>query len=554
MRRGTHPDTREDEAMPDVTLVLGLLVAVIALVTAARKIGVPYPLVLVLGGLALALAPGLPQIALRPELVFVLFLPPLLYQDALNISYREFRANLPAIMLLATGLVLVTTGAVALVAHWATAGTAVPLSWPACVALGAIVSPTDAVAATAIFQRLGVPRRLLVVLEGESLVNDAMALILYTTALALATGDGTSFSPWLTVGRFVVVGVGSVGLGLAVGWAVATLRRHLSDPPVETTVSLLTGFASYLPAYALHLSGVLAVVTTGIYLGRVGPRFVSSSARLETQAVWAVVTLLLNGLLFVLIGLQLRAIVAELSPGLVGTFLGVTGLVSLAVVVVRLAWMFPGARLARLLTRRQRRPPAEPWQSVVVAGWAGMGGVVSLAAALAVPQALAGRNLIIVASFGVILVTLVGKGLSLPWLVRRLGLSADQSEIREETKARYKAARAALARLDALAAEEWAPPQKVAHLRAQYEHRSHVLGATLDGHDDDGHDHVAETAGYERLRRETLHAERQLVVTLRDRGTINDEILHRIQRELDLEEVRLPSDESEERGAARRSG
>jgi Na+/H+ antiporter len=531
--------------MYEVTLVLGLLVAVITLATVARKVGVPYPIALVLGGLALALAPGLPQIALRPELVFVLFLPPLLYQDALNISYREFRANLAAIVLLATGLVLATTCVVAVVAHWATARTAVPLSWPACFALGAIVSPTDAVAATAIFHRLGVPRRLMVVLEGESLVNDATALILYTTALALATGDGPPFSPGLTAGHFLVVGVGSVGIGLAVGWAIAGLRRHLSDPPVESTISLLTGFAAYLPAYALHLSGVLAVVTTGVYLGRVGPRIVSSRTRLQTQEMWAVVTFLLNGLLFILIGLQLRAIVAQLAPRLVGTFLGVTALVSVAVVVVRLVWMFPGARLARLLTPRQRRQPPAPWQSIVVAGWAGMGGAVSLAAALALPQTLAGRNLMIVASFGVILVTLVGKGLSLPWLVRRLGLSADQSEAREETKARYKAAQAALTRLEALAAEEWAPPQKVAHLRAQYEHRSHVLGAALDGHDDGDHDHAAETAGYQRLRRETLSAERQLVITLRDRGVINDEVLHRIQRELDLEEVRLPPEESD---------
>jgi len=323
------------------------------------------------------------------------------------------------------------------------------------------------------------------------------------------------------------------------------LRRHLSDPPVESTISLLTGFAAYLPAYALHLSGVLAVVTTGVYLGRLAPRIVSSRTRLQTQEMWAVVGFLLNGLLFILVGLQLRAIVAQLSPGLVGTFLGVTGLVSVAVVMVRLVWMVPGARLARLLTPRQRRQPPAPWQSIVVAGWAGMGGVVSLAAALAVPRTLAGRNLIIVASFGVILVTLVGKGLSLPWLVRRLGLSADQSEVREETKARYKAAQAALARLETLAAEEWAPPQKVAHLRVQYEHRSHVLGAALDGHDDDDHDHAAETAGYQRLRRETLSAERRLVIALRDRGVINDEVLHRIQRELDLEEVRLPREASD---------
>ena len=537
--------THQEVPLSDVTLVLSLLVAVIALVTVARKIGVPYPVVLVVGGLALGLAPGLPRVALRPELVFVLFLPPLLYQDALNISYREFRANVVSIVLLATGLVLATTCVVAVVAHWATARTTVPLSWPVCFVLGAIVSPTDAVAATAIFQRLGVPRRLSVVLEGESLVNDAMAIILYTTALALATGDGHSFSPGRTAGEFLLVGAASVAIGLAVGWAIGALRRRLSDPPVESTLSLLTGFAAYLPAYALHLSGVLAVVTTGIYLGRVGPRVVSSSARLETQALWSVVTLLLNGLLFILIGLQLRTIVAQLAPGLVAPFLGVTGLVSLAVIVVRLAWMFPGAHLARLLTLRGRRQPAEPWQSVVVGGWAGMGGMVSLAAALALPPHLPGRDLIIVASFGVILVTLVGKGLSLPWLIHRLGLSADPGELREESKARYKAAQAALARLEELAEEEWAPLNKVEHLRAQYEHRSHVLGATLNGHDDADHDHATETAGYRRLRHETLTAERGKVIDLRDRGFINDEVLHRIQRELDLEEVYLGSEEGE---------
>src|SRR2546421_574557 len=226
--------------MYDVTLVLGLLVAVITLVTAARKVGVPYPIVLVLGGLALALAPRLPQIALRPELVFVLFLPPLLYQDALNISYREFRANLAAIVLLATGLVLATTCVVAMVAHWATARTAVPLSWPACFALGAIVSPTDAVAATAIFHRLGVPRRLMVVLEGESRVTAPTPLTLYPPARALATGDGPPFPPGLTMALFIMGGVGGVGIGLAVGWAIAGLRRPLPAPPVESTISLLT--------------------------------------------------------------------------------------------------------------------------------------------------------------------------------------------------------------------------------------------------------------------------------------------------------------------------
>lgn len=314
---------------------------------------------------------------------------------------------------------------------------------------------------------------------------------------------------------------------------------------MESTVSLLTGFAAYLPAYALHLSGVLSVVAAGLYLGRVAPRVVSSRARLQTQDMWEVVIFLLNGLLFILIGLQLRSIVTQLSPGRAGAFLAVTGIVSVAVIVVRLAWMFPGTYLARWISPTQRHLPPVTWQNIVVAGWAGMGGMVSLAAALAVPRTLPGRDLIVIVSFGVILVTLVGKGLSLPWLIHRLGLTADQGEVREETKARYKAAQAALARLETLETEEWAPSQKIEHLRAQYQHRSHVLGAELTGHDDGDHDHAAETASYQRLRRETLTVERQTVIGLRDLGVINDAILHRIQRDLDLEEVRLIGENGE---------
>lgn len=538
--------------MADVTLVLGLLVALVALVTIARRIDVPYPILLVIGGLVIGLALGLvpraPALTLQPDLVFVLFLPPLLYHDALNISLRDFRANLAAIALLATGLVLATTCVVAIVAHWATARTSAPLSWPLCFVLGAIVAPTDAVAAAAIFQRLGVPRRLQVVLEGESLINDAMAIILYTTALDVAIHDGVGFSPALTAGRFVGVAVGSIALGLAAAWCLAQLRRHLDDPPVESTVSLLSGFAAYLPAYALGWSGVLSVVAAGVYLGRVGPSIASSRTRLQAEEMWAVVVFLLNGLIFILIGLQLRSILARLSPGLVATFILVAAAVSLAVVAVRMAWVFPGSRLSRLLTPRRARQPMPAWRSVVVAGWAGMGGVVSLAAALALPDPatahVAGytaevHDLIIFTAFGVILVTLVGKGLSLPWLIRRLGISADGSAAREEAKARFKATQAGLARLEALAAEDWAPQHKVASLRAQYQHRSHVLSADLGAHDDGDHDHAAEAASFRRLRTEMLAAERHTVVGLRDRGVIDDEVMHRLQRELDLEEIRL---------------
>jgi CPA1 family monovalent cation:H+ antiporter len=534
--------------MTEVTTVLALLVAVVALVTLARKIDVPYPILLVVGGLALGLLPGLPAIQLSPNLVFVLFLPPLLYQEALTVSYRDFRANLPSITLLATGLVAATTCLVALVAHRATAATSDPLSWPLCFVLGAIVAPTDAVAATAIFQRLGVPRRLRVVLEGESLVNDATALILFTTALGVATQTGVTFSPALTALRFVAVVVGSIAIGALVGRAIAALHRRLNDPPVENTVSLLAGFAAYLPAYVLGLSGVLAVVTAGVYQGRVDPRIVSSRTRLQAEEMWEVIVFLLNGLIFILIGLQLRTLIERLSPALVGTYVWVTVLVSATVVVVRLAWMFPSARLARLVTPPSRRQPNAPWRSVVVAGWAGMGGVVSLAAALALPDpkgvgaadyTASARGLIVFIAFGVILATLVGKGLTLPWLIRRLGLADDGIDAREETKARYKASQAALAQLETLAAEDGIPLNKLEYLRSHYQHRSHVLASQIHGHDDEGHDHVSEASAYQRLRRETLLAERQTVVRLRDDGVINDDVLHRIQRELDLEDIQL---------------
>ena len=541
--------------MAEVTLVLALLVAVIVLVTIARMISVPYPIFLVIGGLVLGLALALdsraPALQLQPDLVFVLFLPPLLYQDAFNLSLRDFRANLPSITLLATGLVLATTCIVAVVVHWATAHTAVPLSWPLCFTLGAIVSPTDAVAATTIFQRLRVPRRLEAVLEGESLINDAMAIILYSTALDLAVHDGTHFSLGSTAARFIVVGVASVALGLVTGWAIGELRRRLHDPPVESTISLLTGFAAYLPAYALGLSGVLAVVAAGIYLGRLGPHYISSRTRLQAQEMWAVVVFLLNGLIFILIGLQLRPILARLTPGLIVTFILVTLAASLTVVVVRMAWIFPSARVARLLTPVRMRQPAASWKVIVIAGWAGMGGVVSLAAALALPEPATAhttgytaqaRDLVVFATFGVILVTLVGKGLSLPWLIRRLDLPADDGAAREETKARYKASQAALARLEEIATEDWASPTKLEQLRARYQHRSHVLRAAIDGHDEEDHDHEAEATSYRRLRGELLAEEHRTVVDLRDRGVINDEVLHRLQREIDLEEVQLSSE------------
>ena len=366
--------------MHDIELVLGLLVPVLLLAVIGRRINVPYPILLVLGGLGLSLLPGLPRVGLAPELVFLLFLPPLLYVGAFYTSIRDFRANLRPIGLLAVGLVVATTAVVAAVAH-----AAIPdLDWPAAFVLGAIVSPPDAVAATAILRRLGVPRRVLAILEGESLVNDAIALVVYRAALAaLATG---TFSLGELGLRFVVASLGGALIGLAVGSLVAQLRRPLHDPPVEITISVLTPFAAYLPAEALGVSGVLAVVTAGLYLGQRASGLMDAHTRIRGDAFWDTLIFLLNGLLFILVGLQLRGIMVDLSSRSPLSLLGIGLLISLTVILVRFAWVFPATYLPRLLSPSLRkRDPSPAWQYVFVLGWAGMRGALSLAAALALP-------------------------------------------------------------------------------------------------------------------------------------------------------------------------
>jgi len=537
--------------MDAITLVLVLLVAVIALVTVARKANIPYPILLVLGGLALGFAhlPGTPAggVTLDPNLVFLLFLPPLLYWQALTSSFRDIRADARAIGFLAIGLVLATTVVVASVAH-----AVIGLPWAAAVVLGAIVSPTDTVAAESIIQRLRVPRRVATVLEGESIANDATALVVFSLALGVAT-TGKSFSFWEGGLQFIWVSLGGVAIGLAVGWAIGFVRGYLSDPPVENIISLLTGFAAYLPAYALGVSGVLSVVAAGLYLGRRGPHIVSSQTRLQAQATWEIVVFLLNGLLFILVGLQLNVILnarlgnsgrAFLSLYSWPTLLGWAALVSLTVILVRLIWVFPGAYLPRLLSRRIRaRDPYPGWRNVVVLGWTGMRGGDSLAAALAVSVAIdarapGARELIIFLTFGVILATLVLQGLTLPPLIRRLGVTADNSAEREEAKARFKAAQAAMARIDALGAQDGVPPDIVEDMRLHYADRSRRFAAQYHGSDEDGALEGRATA-FRTLQSELLRAERRAVVALRDDGVINDEVMSRVQRDIDLEQVRL---------------
>jgi len=513
-------------------LLLALMVAVAGLSVLARVVRVPYPILLVLGGLVLGFLPGMPAVELPPELVLVAFLPPLLYWSGFFASPRDLRADVRTISLLAVGLVLATAVAVAVTAHALVDG----MTWPVAFALGAIVSPTDPLAASAIGRRLGVPRRLLTVLEGESLVNDATALVAYRVAVAAAVSG--SFVAWQAGLRFVVGAAGGVAVGLLVGWLVAEVRRRLDDPVVEIVVSVFTGYAAYLPAELLNVSGVLAAVTAGLYLGWRAPELASAATRLLGFSFWEVLVYLANAVLFILVGLQLRPILDALDGTAVAVLIGQGVLVSAVVVAVRLGWGFSVPYLVRLVDRR----PSQRMRRVgarerLMLGWSGMRGAVSLAAALALPLDFPMRNLILFLTFSVIFTTLVVQGLTLPTLIRRLRFQEDDAEEREEVRARLAATHAALDRLDELAGADWTRDDTVERLHGLYEFRRRRLKARGGYLEDDGAEDRSQA--YQRLLRELLQAQRQAIVRLRNQGQISNDVMHRIERELDLEDTRL---------------
>jgi Na+/H+ antiporter len=518
-------------AVEAIEIVL-LLLAVVALITvAARRIGVPYPILMVVGGLALGFVPGLPRVDLEPEIVLLLFLPPILFSAAYLSSPRELWRNVRPISLLAFGLVLTTTLAVAVVMVTLVPG----IGWPAAIALGAIVSPPDAIAATAIAQRLGLPRRLVTILEGESLVNDATALVTYRLAVAAAV-PGAVFVAGDAVLTFVTVAIGGVLIGLVVGWLTTWLLAKLEDPPVEVLLTLLAPFAAYLPAEQLHVSGVLAAVSGGLLVGYRAPRVMSSDTRVLGVGTWQMTIFVVNGLAFVLIGLQLPSVMATVAERPVAELAALSVAVAATVILVRLAWVFPATYVPRrLVPSLARRDPAPPRSAVLVLGWAGMRGAVSLAAALALPPAFPERDLLIFLTFVAILATLVGQGLSLPALIRRLGLGDDGSVEHEELHAREAATVAALARLDELVSEVPGHRPLIDQLRDRYAHRAehyvHAHDGGEVGIDPEEHDH-------EQIRRAVLAAERVAIIGLRDRGVIGDEALRTVERDLDLEELR----------------
>ena len=528
MHFGTH----------DQLIVLALLVMLMALLIAAPVARIPYPIFLVLGGLALGFVPGIPKIELPPDVVLVAVLPPLLYSSAFFTSLRDLRQNRRAIGFLATGLVLATTVAVAVVAHELIDG----FSWGAAFVLGAVVSPTDAIAATQIAERLGVPRRIIAIIEGESLVNDGTALVLYKVAVvAVVTG---TFSIWSAGLRLLWSIVGGIAIGIVVGYLVAAVRRRLDNPPLEVTIALMTGYFAFIPAAAAGASGVLAVVTAGVYLGWRTPELTSVQTRLQGQGVWEILTFVINALLFALVGLQLPHIVDALGGTSTSALIVDALLVTGAVVVTRLVWVPTLAYLPRWLFRGIReRDPYPPFSYPLVISWAGLRGAVSLAAALALPLTTdAGapfgqRDLIVFLTFCVILGTLVVQGLSLPALIRALHLEDDGIADQEEAKARIKAARAALRRLDELTVEDWVRDDTAERMRGLYNFRQNRFKARFEDGDDGGIEE--QSTSYQRLRRELLDAERAEIVQLRRDGIINDDVMHRVERDLDLEDARL---------------
>jgi Na+/H+ antiporter len=518
--------------------ITALFISVAGLNAVARWLAIPYPIVLVLGGLVIGLIPGMPKVELDPDLVLVIFLPPLLYSAAFFADLRALRANARPISLLAIGLVLLTTVVVAVIGH-----ELIDLPWAVAFALGAIVSPTDPIAATAIMRRVGAPRRIVNVIEGESLINDAAALVLYRTAVATAVGG--SFSLLGASLEFVGAVVGGIAIGLAVGFVITEIRRRLDDVQTEITISLLTGYAAFLPAEELGLSGVLAAVTAGIYLGWNAPHIASPQMRLQGMAVWEILVFLLNATLFILIGLQLPVAADGIEQLSAGELAGYAALVIGVVLACRFGWLFTTPYVIRLLDRRphQRARRVGPQARIVIA-WSGMRGAVTLAAALALPLTtdagtpLPERELIQFIAFAVILVSVVGQGLTLPALIRRLGVVEDGSEYEnEELEARLVAIEAAAERLGELTREDWVNQDTVERVRGMLDFRMRRFTARGDDGDDGSIEQRSHA--YQRLMRELYEAQRLALAELHRSGEIGTEVMRQLVREIDLEESRL---------------
>jgi Na+/H+ antiporter len=511
-------------AVNNLESILLLLLAAALLVRLAELAKIPAPIVLVLGGLAIALAPGLPEIELEPEVIFVLFLPPLVYAAGYRTSPQELRAVMRPLGFLAIGLVFLTAAAVAVVAH----ATVPELSWAEAAVLGAILAPTDAVAATSIFGRLGAPERVRLVVEGESMINDGTALVLYRIAVGVAVGG--AFSLGEAALEFVGVSLGGIAVGLAVGVLLDLALRRQNDSGFTIFLTVLAAYGAYLGAEEAHVSGILAAVVAGVYAGYRSPVTFAADVRLNAVAFWNALVFGLEVALFVLLGLQLPEVVRTLNAANSGVteLLWPAAAIVAASIVVRLGFVFA-----------MRSDAGENFGERFAVGWSGMRGAVSLAAALAVPLDVPGRPEIIFLTFALILVTLVGQGLSLPFVIRKLRLERPRRWSDEEAVARMEAAQAALDRLDEMEDEERASSSQVNRLRDVYRGRFRMCQAVLSGGDPETAAREQRIVDYAELRRELIGVEREELLNLRGNGRLRPLTQRQIERDLDLEEARI---------------
>jgi monovalent cation/hydrogen antiporter len=522
--------------------VLILLLAVVAAVAiVANRLKIPPAILLVVTGVLLACVPGLPPVELAPELVLLLVLPPFIYTSAFQMSWREFQFNLRPITLLSVGSVVFTTLAVAAAARWL-----MDIEWPVGFVLGAIVSPPDAIAPLSIARRMEIPRRILVVLEGEGLANDATALILYRFAVAAVSLGVFSFGE--AFGTFAAIVVGEISWGIGVGWLILRLRRWVNDPLIEILLSVLTPFLAFWPPVHLGGSGVLATVVAGLYTSWNGPRLISPATRLQGVFFWEFFTYVIEGMVFLITGLQARTVISHISQYPLSQLVLSIAVITAAVLVARFVWVFPAAYLPRwLFPAIRRKDPIPPWQWLFLLAFTGVRGIVSLAAALAVPLTVSTgdpfpyRDLILFLTFSVILITLVGQGLMLPWVIRQLGLSQagrNEREIdrAEEYQARSEAIASAIELLTQLAAERNLPPDVIEEVQAQ--HRGRLKHA---------HNHRAASDGgrrkhgelHDEVERLLITAERNRINHLFREGKLKYEARRRIERELDMREAHL---------------
>ncbi|MBV8114498.1 MAG: Na+/H+ antiporter [Silvibacterium sp.] len=526
-------------AVEFVFLLLLFFVVVFGLL--ARKLRTPYPIIMVIGGLVLNFIPKVPDITLNPDLIFLVVLPPLLYSSAWSTSWREFRYNIIGISLLAFGLVTFTVIGVSLAAPHVFPG----FDWRLGLVLGAIVAPTDAIAAASIARQIGLPAHIVAVLEGESLVNDASGLLALEFALNIlvhkhmpTVSEGLLTLVWLTAG--------GIAVGLIVAWVVYHIEKRIDDAPIEITISILVPYAAYLAAQALHASGVLAVVACGLLLSRLSDRLFSPTVRIGAWSVWDSLTFILNGLVFVLIGLQFPAIRTSISSYGLSTIAMNGAIFSVLLILLRLVWVFPGASLSHFIcqrwSHRRENPPSA--RETFVVGWTGMRGVVSLAAALALPKVLMDgspfpqREMILYLTFCVILVTLVFQGLTLPQLIHLLGLAGKVGPDCEELEARRIVTEAAITHLESAKTRDSKDAAEVYEdLTHRYRERLASLSAAATQRE------MMDTARHLELSLEAVRVERDTAIQLRNEGRINDTVLRRIERELDLSESRLISEQ-----------